>query len=60
MQDHLDAMFDPGAEPLAWDTNNAYTRDKLELYYMSHAATPLSLDQLTEVRHPSIGPKRVC
>ena len=50
MQDHLDAMFAPGAEPLAWDSPNAYTREKLELYYMAHAATPLSLDRLTEVR----------
>lgn len=50
-QDHLDAMFAPSAEPLAWDASNSYTREKLELYYMSHAATPLSLDQLTEVRY---------
>ena len=42
-------MFGLGAEPLAWDTSNAYTRDKLELYYMSHAATPLPIDRLTEV-----------
>lgn len=53
MQAHLDVMFDPSAEPLAWDSGNAYTRDRLEVYYMSYAATPLPLDKLTEVSFPS-------
>ena len=46
---HLDAMFAPGAPPLAWDTADAYTRVRLELFYLSHATRPLSLEHLTEV-----------
>lgn len=49
-RDHLDLMFGPDAPPLDWDTQHEYSRDKIEIYYLSHAATPLSLDQLTEVR----------
>jgi hypothetical protein len=46
----LDAMFAPGAPPLAWDAAGAYTRARLELFYLSHAARPLSLEHLTEAR----------
>ena len=48
-QEHLDVMFGRGAEPLAWDSTNAYNRESLEICYMSFAATPLPLDKLTEV-----------
>lgn len=42
-------MFGPGAPPLEWDEAGAYRRDALEVYYLSHAAQPLSEEQLTEV-----------
>lgn len=41
-------MFASEAPPLEWDTEVAYTRDNLELFYLSHGATPLNEDQLTE------------
>ncbi|PSC72268.1 tetratricopeptide repeat 4-like protein [Micractinium conductrix] len=47
--DHLDLMFGPEAPPLEWDSRGEYSRENVELYYLSHAATPLDLDQLTEV-----------
>ncbi len=50
LQQHLDAMFSPDAPPLDWDDEHQYTRDRLRLYYLSHAARPLPLEQLTEVR----------
>lgn len=50
LQQHLDVMFSPDAPPLDWDDEHQYTRDKLELYYLSHAARPLPLEQLTEVK----------
>ena len=49
LQQHLDAMFAPDAPPLDWDTEQQYTRKQLELYYLTYAARPLSLEQLTEV-----------
>lgn len=45
---HLDAMFGSDAPPLEWDTERAYTRGNLDLFYLSHGATPLNEDQLTE------------
>lgn len=53
-------MFGPGAEPLAWDTENAYTRDRLELYYMSYAATPLSATKLAEVEYFLLKQTKAC
>ena len=50
LADHLDAMFSDDAPPLPWDSEHAYTRNNIEAYYLSHAARPLSLEQLTEVR----------
>ena len=49
LQQHLDVMFAPDAPPLPWDEERHYTRNRLELYYLSHAARPMHLDQLTEV-----------
>ena len=49
LQQHLDIMFSADAPPLDWDEDHAYTRDRLELYYLSHAAKPLPLDQLVEL-----------
>lgn len=43
-------MFGPEAPPLEWDSRGDYSRQNIEVYYLSHAATPLTLDQLTEVR----------
>jgi hypothetical protein len=34
-------MFSPDAPPLEWDFDNEYTRQRVELYYLSHAGTPL-------------------
>lgn len=50
---HLDVMFPPDSHEsgLQWDGEQAYQRHSLQLYYLSHAAQPLSLDQLTEVSH---------
>lgn len=45
---HLDTMFGVDAPPLEWDTEGAYRRDNLELFYLSNSATPLNEDQLTE------------
>ena len=39
------------APPLPWDAERAYRRDTVELWYLSHAARPLDVDQLTEVLH---------
>ena len=50
LQDHLDCMFAPEAEPLVWDSEKMYTRARLEVYYLTYAATPLPLNSLTEVR----------
>eukprot|EP00891_Asterochloris_glomerata_P002794 jgi/Astpho2/2794/gw1.00050.278.1_t len=49
LTEHLDAMFSPMASPLEWDEQHNYTRERLELYYLSHAATPLKQQELTEV-----------
>ena len=34
---------------MPWDIERAYRRDTVELWYLSHAARPLDVDQLTEV-----------
>jgi hypothetical protein len=47
--DHLDAMFSAEALPLQWDTDGAYTRHSIEVYYLSYAAEPLPLVDLAEV-----------
>ena len=39
----------PEAPPLVWDTEQQYTRDRLDVYYMSHSGKPISEEQLTEV-----------
>ena len=52
LQQHLDVMFAPDAPPLHWDEDHHYTRSRLELYYLSYAAKPLRLEQLTEVSCP--------
>lgn len=63
--DHLDAMFGPDAPPVGWDERNEYTRQRLELYYLSNAGAALSDSQLAEAlagRWPEgvaeAGPKR--
>jgi hypothetical protein len=38
-------MFGPEAPPLPWDTDNEYSRDRVELYYLSNAG-----QQLQQVR----------
>jgi hypothetical protein len=46
---HLDLMFSDDAEPLTWDAERAYTRDRIRVFYLTHAATPLSQIELVEV-----------
>ena len=46
----MDAMFGPEAPPLDWDRQRLYSRQNIELYYLSHAATPLSKENIVEVR----------
>ncbi|KAK9806833.1 hypothetical protein WJX72_004164 [[Myrmecia] bisecta] len=47
----LDTMYGPDAPPLVWDKEHEYQQQRLQVYYLSHAATPLPVDQLTEVLH---------
>ena len=43
LDDHLHAMFNPNeAPPLEWDTQQAYTLDRLELYYQVPLTPPPS------------------
>ncbi|KAI3438195.1 hypothetical protein D9Q98_000632 [Chlorella vulgaris] len=49
LRDHLDIMFGPEAPALDWDAEGQYSRANLELYFLSHAATPLTVEQLSEV-----------
>jgi tetratricopeptide (TPR) repeat protein len=47
--DHLDVMFGPDAPPLSWDAeDNRYTRDALEIYYLSNSARPIARNELIE------------
>jgi hypothetical protein len=48
---HLDEMFGPAAPPLPWDTEAAYTRARVEVYYLSHATSPLPLPALVDALH---------
>lgn len=41
-------MFGPEAPPLEWDARGQYGRGAVQLYYLSHAATPLTREELTE------------
>lgn len=48
-KDHLDVMFGADAPALTWDTDaNAYSREKIELYYLSHGAEALQKQELIE------------
>ena len=46
-------MFGPEAPSLDWDSKREYARDKVQLYYLSHGATPLDRGQLTEALYGS-------
>jgi hypothetical protein len=46
--DHLDVMFGPEAPPLAWDAAGRYRREAVQVFYLSHGATPLTRDALVE------------
>ena len=48
-RDHLDVMFPTKEAGLPWDHSGTYSRSRLELWYLSHAAAPLTSSQLTEV-----------
>ncbi len=49
-RDHLDVMYGAEAPPLDWDRQQRYTRENIELYYLSHAASPLKKEDIVEVR----------
>lgn len=49
-RDHLDVMFPQKSSGLPWDPSGTYSRGRLELWYLSYAATPLTSAELTEVR----------
>ncbi len=40
---------------MEWDSEGQYTRERVEVYYLSHSAKPVGEDQLTEVLtcHPA-------
>ncbi|XP_047971802.1 tetratricopeptide repeat protein 4 homolog [Salvia hispanica] len=40
--EHLDMMFSEGSPPLPWDSDNAYSRDALELYYEADSGVSFS------------------
>ncbi|GAX82003.1 hypothetical protein CEUSTIGMA_g9431.t1 [Chlamydomonas eustigma] len=42
----MDEMFGPDTPPLSWDSKGEYTRDRVELYYLSYAGRPLDREQL--------------
>jgi Cns1/TTC4 Wheel domain len=48
-RDHLDVMFGEGTPPLVWDEAGNYTRERVQLYYLSHAGKPMTREQLVEV-----------
>lgn len=60
--DHLDVIFEEMPE---WDSDRQYTRDAVEVYYLSHAARPLRRNELVEALFggwPSVaneGPNRL-
>ena len=35
-------VFGPDAEPLVWDEERQYTRDRVQLYYLTNAGVPLT------------------
>ncbi|PIN26245.1 hypothetical protein CDL12_00989 [Handroanthus impetiginosus] len=43
---HLDMMFSERSPPLPWDTEGAYTRDALELYYEADSGVSLSRKEI--------------
>jgi tetratricopeptide (TPR) repeat protein len=60
--DHLDLIFE---HPPEWDTERQYTRDAVEVYYLSNSARPLRRNELVEALFggwPSVsneGPNRL-
>uniref|UniRef100_A0A383V5T9 Cns1/TTC4 wheel domain-containing protein n=1 Tax=Tetradesmus obliquus TaxID=3088 RepID=A0A383V5T9_TETOB len=63
--EHLDVMFGPDAPSIDWDTAGEYSRQRVQLYYLSNAGQPLEQDQLVGALHgkwperdPQAGPKR--
>lgn len=51
LADHLDVMFGPTAPPLQWDDSGDYTRQRIQLYYLSYAAQAITEDELSEFLH---------
>lgn len=41
-------MFGPESPPLEWDEAKAYTRQSIEVYYLTNAGRPLNREQLVE------------
>lgn len=49
LQELVELMYHPESPPLDWDDKGAYTQDRVEMYYLRNAATPLPLEKLAEV-----------
>eukprot|EP00775_Hariotina_reticulata_P012859 gene12859-12986_t len=49
--DHLNVMFGPDAPPLEWDDSQEYTRDRVQLCFLSHAGPTLTQEQLVQALH---------
>lgn len=45
---HLDRMFSNEAPPLPWDDDRKYRRNTIDAFYLSNAAKPLNIEELTE------------
>ena len=43
---HLDVMFGDPSNPPPWDQEQAYGRDRVEMYYMTNAAQALTMEEL--------------
>lgn len=42
-------MFGSSAPPIDWDTAREYTREKIAVFYLSHAGTVLREEQIVDV-----------
>jgi hypothetical protein len=38
----MEQMFGPSAPPLPWDSAGEYSRQRVEMYYLTHGGKPLT------------------
>eukprot|EP01025_Chloroclados_australasicus_P045246 TRINITY_DN4939_c0_g2_i1.p1 TRINITY_DN4939_c0_g2~~TRINITY_DN4939_c0_g2_i1.p1 ORF type:complete len:393 (-),score=32.44 TRINITY_DN4939_c0_g2_i1:375-1553(-) len=48
ISDHLNLMFQDDTSSLEWDTNQEYTRSRIEIYYMANAGRAMNEEQLAQ------------